>query len=87
MTPENSGTVQGWHLSNPTSGYSLRGRPRVPHLANKCLKTLFHLCALPGIGFNQFIKKNRALFSWPYVPGALRIRRKFFCAEEDMAYF
>jgi transposase len=39
-----------------TSGSSVRGRPRVSHMANKRMKTLFHLCAMSAIRYNQSIK-------------------------------
>jgi len=39
-----------------TSGSSVRGRSKVSHRANKRLKTLFHLCAMSAIRFNQSLK-------------------------------
>lgn len=39
-----------------TSGSSVRGRSKVSHRANKRLKSLFHLCAMSAIRFNQPLK-------------------------------
>lgn len=39
-----------------TSGSSIRGRTKVSHRANKRLKTLFHLCAMSAIRYNDALK-------------------------------